>query len=244
MNRPFIAFKLLIFLLVLPTFFGFPFAMKLSYKVFPVGPFDCNCTILFCEETNEVVIIDLGGNLPTIKKYISQNFPTATVTMLLFTHGHIDHILGASDGKKEWSNAKIAIHEEDLGLWNMLKVQAQMLGVPIGAKDMPQVDILLNESSDIPFNGSLIHTPGHSPGSACFLFKQALDDDVDLLVAGDTLFHGGVGRTDLWGGNSRQLSSSIKTKLFHLNENTKVITGHGYMTTIGTEKNISPVNYL
>ena len=132
---------------------------------------------------------------------------------------------------KEATGAKLALHHEDLFLWDMLEDQCRMFGIPF--EPAPSPDQWLENEENIDLNelqGKALHTPGHTPGSMCFLFESQ-----KLLIAGDTLFQGSIGRTDLWGGDFKKIEKSIQEKLYTLDEETSVITGHGESTSIGHE---------
>ena len=152
------------------------------------------------------------------------------VVSIIHTHAHLDHFL-ASGKMKEATGAKLALHREDLFLWDMLEDQCQMFGIPF--EKPPSPDQWLEHEEEIDMNkaqGKALHTPGHTPGSMCFLFESQ-----KLLIAGDTLFQGSIGRTDLWGGDFKKIEKSIQEKLYTLDEETSVITGHGESTSIGHE---------
>ena len=127
-----------------------------------------------------------------------------TVKAVIHTHAHLDHFL-ASGKMKEETGASLAIHQEDLFLWDILEDQCRMFGIPF--EKTPPPDKFLQHEEEIEIDGIkgiALHTPGHTPGSVCFLFKHN-----KLLIAGDTLFHGSIGRTDLWGGNFQKITQEI-----------------------------------
>ncbi|MFC1558624.1 MBL fold metallo-hydrolase [candidate division KSB1 bacterium] len=195
----------------------------------PVGIYQANCYILSSEKSSSGLIIDPGDEPEKIKNYLNEH--NITVKSILLTHAHFDHIMGVREVK---GKAKIYLHEEDLPLYENLKLQAHSYG--IDTYDSPPVDAFLNggnvlESDDIKIE--VIHTPGHSPGSCCFKIENN-------LFTGDTLFKMGVGRTDLWKGSHVQLIQSINDKLFFLDDTTTVYPGHGDITTIGDEKAANP----
>jgi glyoxylase-like metal-dependent hydrolase (beta-lactamase superfamily II) len=149
---------------------------------------------------------------------------------IFHTHAHLDHFL-ASGKIKEATGARLSLHQQDSFLWDMLEEQCGMFGIPY--EPTPPPDHWLEHEEEIQIQlirGQCLHTPGHTPGSMSFLFKEE-----DLLIAGDTLFQGSIGRTDLWGGDFRTLEKSIREVLYQLDEETRVITGHGESTTIGSE---------
>jgi hydroxyacylglutathione hydrolase len=200
---------------------------------FPVGPLQCNCTILGDPLTHEAVVIDPGEEIGRIAKRLKEL--GLNLKQILITHAHIDHIGGALKLKR-LTGAPILLNEKDLPLLAMMEQQAGWLGI-----DPPEVetpDASLADGMRVGLDGypaQVLHTPGHTQGSVCLYFQP-----LNLLVAGDTLFAGSIGRTDLPGGNSRQILSSIHSRLLVLPENTHVLPGHGPLTTIGVEKERNP----
>ncbi len=208
--------------------------MTLFVKSFPVGPLQCNCSVVGCEETKEAVVIDPGGDVEKILELVKeQGF---TVKYLLHTHAHFDHIMGSSK-LKEKTGAKICLHEKDKFLYDNLKMQCGLFGFK--AEDPTPTDLFLNDEEEVKigkFNAKVIFTPGHTPGSLCF----SVADQESILFAGDTLFNHSIGRTDLWGGSFEDIIDSIKGRLFTLDDSTRVVTGHGEDTKIWTEKRENP----
>ncbi len=200
----------------------------------PVGPLQCNCTILVDEETRDAVLIDPGDEAPRILAAIEK--AKARPVALLHTHGHFDHI-GASSAVAARTGAAIRIHSADRFLWDALASQAALFGLE--AQEPATPDGGFENGETITFGKSslhVIHTPGHTPGSTCFL----LDSGNPVLYAGDTLFRRSIGRTDLWGGDSDLILKSIRERLFSLPEDTPVVCGHGPGTTIAEEKRENP----
>ena len=194
----------------------------------------CNCTILGDEQTRDAIVIDPGDDPDLIVSRL--NFHNLTLKEIVCTHTHIDHV-GAIFELQQKVGVRAAIHKADLFLFDKLDVQAQWLGMP--APTRGTIDYYLNEGSSVACAGvelGVIHTPGHTPGSTCFL----LQGDRNTLFAGDTLFNNGIGRTDLWGGSTPEILSSIKNKLMTLDEDTLVIAGHGPSTTVGRERRSNP----
>ena len=197
-------------------------------KTLPVGPLQCNCTILGNPNTGQAIVIDPGGEADKLLQLLTDL--NLQVVEILHTHAHLDHFL-ASGKIKETTGARISLHQEDSFLWNMLEEQCKMFGIPY--EPAPPPDHWLEHEENIQISnleGQCLHTPGHTPGSMSFLFEHE-----KLLVAGDTLFQGSIGRTDLWGGDFKTIEKSIREVLYQLDENTTVITGHGESTTIGRE---------
>ena len=188
---------------------------ELIVETRPVGPLQCNCTILGDPESRKAIIVDPGGDAEVLLQRLVEL--DLQVERIIHTHAHLDHFL-ASGKMKEATGANLALHKDDFFLWDKLEDQCRMFGIPY-----EQIEIEKTM-------GKALHTPGHTPGSMCFLF-----DSQKLLIAGDTLFQGSIGRTDLWGGDYSKIEQSIQGKLYTLDEATNVITGHGESTTIGRE---------
>ena len=208
--------------------------MSLIVESFPVGPLQCNCSIIGCTETGEAAVVDPGGDVDLILSALKKH--GLTVKYLLHTHAHFDHIMG-SKGMREKTGAEICLHKEDEFLYNMLGKQASMFG--LSADEPLPVDKFLSDDQEINFGKlktQVLHTPGHTPGSLCF----CVQDSDSLLFSGDTLFSRSIGRTDLWGGSFDKIIKSIKTRLFTLDDETRVIPGHGPDTSIWTEKKENP----
>ena len=202
---------------------------SLLRKTFPVPPLSCNCSILGDPETKQAVIVDPGGNPDRILQEV--NALGMTVTMVLHTHAHFDHFLASGHIKKS-TGAVLCLHPDDRQLWDLLEVQCQMFGVPY--IPAPPPDQWLKDEGLITLGtveGRVVHTPGHTPGSLCFYFESD-----NVLLSGDTLFRGGIGRTDLWGGDPRAIERSIRERLYSLRETTQVVPGHGPETQIGHER--------
>jgi glyoxylase-like metal-dependent hydrolase (beta-lactamase superfamily II) len=201
----------------------------------PVGPLQCNCSILIDEETRKAIVIDPGGDFEKIKARLEK--ASAELAAIVHTHTHIDHV-GATAPLQRLTSARASIHEADRPLYDILPVQAQMLGIPV-----PEICELEGDLTDdfIVRAGNIelavLHTPGHTPGSVTFLVRG---DGEAVAFTGDTLFRRGIGRTDLWGGDSDLIFRSLRNRLMTLDENTQVISGHGPMTTIGEEKRANP----
>lgn len=204
----------------------------MQWKLISVGPLQSACSILSNPETKEAMIIDPGGDATKILSYLSEEGLKAK--HIIHTHAHVDHLHATSE-LKEKTDAKIWIHEGDHELWNNLEMQCVMCGIPYQSP-LPAPDGFLKDGDSTPlFNGTIIHTPGHSPGSVSFYFPEE-----EILFSGDLLFQNSIGRTDLWGGDYDTLINSIKNKIYTLNDNTKVIPGHGPSTSIEHEKLSNP----
>ena len=206
----------------------------LRIETFPVGPLQCNCTILMDAASKSTVVIDPGDEADRIIEELERM--DARPVALLHTHAHFDHI-GASSEVSQATRAALRIHEGDRFLWEMLPQQGSLFGMVIPAAH--PIDSAISDGERIAFGaGSVraIHTPGHTPGSTCFL----LESDGGILFSGDTLFRRSIGRTDLWGGDPDQIASSIRERLYTLSPDTRVVCGHGEDTTIGEERRDNP----
>lgn len=203
------------------------------HKFFPVGPLQCNCSIVGDEQTHEAMVIDPGDNIDQILAILQQQ--KLTLKQIVITHAHIDHIGGAMKLKAA-TGAPILMNQNDYALLKMLDIQAAWVGMqPPGTV---QVDESLKDGSVLQIGNitsNVIHTPGHTEGSICLLFPQE-----KKLVAGDTLFAGSIGRTDLPGGSFEKIMSSLHTRLLALPDETEVVPGHGPLTTIGNERESNP----
>lgn len=202
-------------------------------KTFPVPPLGCNCSILGDSDSKQGIIVDPGGDAERILEE-ARNLGL-TIVGVYHTHAHFDHFL-ASGAIRQATNAPLGIHEADLELWKILEVQCRMFGVPF--VQAPDPDFCLEDEEKVllgTLQAQTIHTPGHTPGSLCFHFPEQ-----KFLLSGDTLFRGGIGRTDLWGGDSRAIEESIRDRLYSLDESTLVIPGHGPETHIGFEQEYNP----
>ncbi|MGE0547743.1 MAG: MBL fold metallo-hydrolase [Kofleriaceae bacterium] len=200
-------------------------------ETFPAGPLQCNCTILACGDTKDAVVIDPGGELERIAEIVAQY--DLTVRAIIHTHAHLDHIFGTREVKQSHGGA-ICLHRGDGFLYDGIGMQAAMFGWTV-APSLP-VDRWIDHGERIAMGKrelSVIHTPGHTPGSVCFEIDDP--DSGRVLFAGDTLFRGSVGRTDLPGGDGRQLATSIRERLYTRDLDTLVIPGHGPNTRLGDE---------
>jgi hydroxyacylglutathione hydrolase len=203
------------------------------HEILTVGPLQCNCSILGDETSLEAIVVDPGDDIPSILSVLDKH--NLTVKQIVITHAHIDHIAGAQRLKRV-TGAPILYNQNDLPLVEMMDVQAGWLGMP--TPEVPPPDDTLDDGKRIAIiglTGSILHTPGHTQGSVCLYLP-----DQSLLLAGDTLFNGSVGRTDLPGGNTRQLIASIHHRLLTLPDDVTVIPGHGAKTSIGAERDSNP----
>lgn len=202
-------------------------------ETFPVGPLACNCTILGDEEAQEAIVIDPGDDVIHIHNRLDEL--GLRLKQILVTHGHIDHVGGAVRLKK-LTGAPIFLNPGDLPQLKIMADQAAWLGVDTpetAAPDESLQDGLVVGLARYPAN--VMHTPGHTQGSVCLHFAP-----LKLLIAGDTLFAGSIGRTDLPGGNFEQIIDSIHARLLALPDETDVLPGHGPATSIGEERRSNP----
>ncbi len=203
-------------------------------ETFPVGLFQCNCTILGDEETREAIVIDPGDNPETIQDRLAKL--GLTLKQIVCTHTHIDHV-GAIWGLQERLETPASIHKADLFLFEKLDVQAQFIGLP--APRRGAIEHFVQDGDAVACRGveiGVLHTPGHTPGSATFHLRG----DRNILFTGDTLFRQSIGRTDLWGGSYPEIIQSIQKKLMIFDDDTLVISGHGPSTSIGHERRRNP----
>lgn len=202
---------------------------------FPTGPLGCNCSIVMDPASRRAIVVDPGGDLEVIQARLAAL--GATVEAIVHTHTHIDHV-GATAGVQRASGARACIHEADRFLYDMLPVQARMIGLPLPEKT--EMEGSLRDGGAVRAGAiemGVLHTPGHTPGSVTFVVKTALGTRV---FSGDTLFRRGIGRTDLWGGDSELILRSLRDKILALPDDAIVIPGHGPETTIGEERMGNP----
>jgi len=202
------------------------------HEILPVGMLACNCSVIGDEVSREAIVIDPGDDISEILAILKRH--ELTVKTIVITHAHIDHIGGAAN-LRALTGAPVYMHEDDTVLAENLEMQAGWLGV--ATPENPGIDKAAKEG-DVLRAGAIaaqvLHTPGHTPGSLSLFIPVE-----KKLIAGDTLFRGSVGRTDLPGGDSRLIKSSIQDKLYRLPEDTVVTPGHGEETTIGREKKLN-----
>ena len=215
---------------------------RLIHEVVPVGLLQCNCSILGDPTTRDAVVIDPGDEADRILKIIARH--KLKIRAIVSTHTHIDHVGGLAALHRA-TGAPVLIHDADLGLYRNLDVQAQWLGIPT-PETLPIRDFV-KEGDVLTWEGFLVrvlHTPGHTPGSISLVVESSQDKAQAAperrLIAGDTLFQGSIGRTDLPGGSYPQIIRSIHEKLLTLPDDIVVYPGHGDTTTIGSEREHNP----
>ena len=200
-----------------------------------VGPLGCNCSILADLEAKRAIVVDPGGDLDLIQERLRAL--GVTVDAIVHTHTHVDHV-GCTAELQRASGAAASIHEGDRFLYDLLPVQAALIGTDLPVKaemDGALVDGRTVRAGNIEL--AVLHTPGHTPGSCSFVVKDA---GKTIVLAGDTLFRGSIGRTDLWGGDHGKILASIENRLLTLPDDARVITGHGPDTTIMFERAHNP----
>ena len=204
------------------------------HEILPVGLLQCNCSIFGDEQTHEAIVVDPGDEIDRITALLNKH--SLKVKAIVITHAHIDHVLGAHK-LRVLTGAPVYLNEKDRELLDALDVQAQWLGINTHV-EKTDVDANASDGTVLSLGTAefqIMHTPGHTQGSSSIYIPQE-----QKLIAGDTLFRDSIGRTDLPGGNTRQILSSIKTRLMELPDETIVIPGHGTNTTIGRERERNP----
>ncbi len=203
------------------------------HEILPVGPLQCNCSVIGDETTHEAMVIDPGDDIADILALIQKH--NLQVKRIVITHAHIDHVGGAMKLRAA-TGAPILLNHNDYTLLKMLDLQAAWIGMESPGK--VEIDHSLGESDRVEAGALLanvMHTPGHTEGSICLYFPAQ-----KKLIAGDTLFAGSIGRTDLPGGSFDKIISSLQEKLLTLPDETIVVPGHGPLTTIGAERDSNP----
>jgi len=203
------------------------------HEILPVGPLQCNCSVIGDETTREAMVIDPGDDVEDVLQLIREH--GLTVKQIVITHAHIDHVGGAMKLRAA-TGAPILLNQNDQMLLKMLDVQAAWIGMASPGK--VEIDHSLGQADTVKAGSlaaSVLHTPGHTEGSICLYFAPE-----KKLIAGDTLFAGSIGRTDLPGGSFDKIIRSIHEKVLALPDETVVVPGHGPLTTIGEERESNP----
>jgi len=199
------------------------------HEVLPVGPLQCNCSILGDEETRTALVIDPGDELEKIQDILDRH--QLKVEGIIITHAHVDHV-GAAAELRRRTGAPVYMNENDLRMRAYLGVQAGLLNMKPPEK--PEIDVMVRDADTVKLADTdliVLHTPGHTRGSISLHLPTE-----EKLIAGDTLFRESIGRTDMPGGDSHAIIASIREKLLTLDDETIVIPGHGPETTIGHER--------
>ena len=203
------------------------------HEILPVGPLQCNCSVIGDEASREAMVIDPGDDVEAVLAIIRKH--NLAVKQIVVTHAHIDHVGGASKLRK-LTGAPIILNQNDYDLLKMIDVQASWIGMASPGKI--EIDQSIAQADQLragALTAEVIHTPGHTEGSVCLYFPAQ-----QKLIAGDTLFAGSIGRTDLPGGSFEKIISSLHEKILALPDETIVVPGHGPQTTIGAERESNP----
>jgi hydroxyacylglutathione hydrolase len=203
------------------------------HEILPVGMLQCNCSVFGDESTREAIVIDPGDEIGEITAILEKH--GLRVKAIIITHAHIDHIGGAQK-LKALTGAPVYMNSRDQELYDHIDVQAQWLGV--AAPEKTDIDVNAREGESVKLSTAefqVLETPGHTQGSISLWIPAE-----NKLIAGDTLFLDSIGRTDLPGGDHRQILQSIHEKLLPLDDSVVVIPGHGANTTIGRERQRNP----
>ena len=203
------------------------------HEILPVGPLQCNCSVIGDEATREAMVIDPGDDIEDVLALIRKH--NLQVKQIVITHAHIDHVGGAMKLRAA-TGAPILLNQNDYALLKMLDVQAAWIGM--AAPGNVEIEQTVGDSDTVKagtLSASVIHTPGHTEGSVCLYFSAE-----KKLIAGDTLFAGSIGRTDLPGGSFDKIIRSLHEKVLALPDETVVVPGHGPLTTIGDERESNP----
>ena len=203
------------------------------HEILPVGPLQCNCSVIGDETTREAMVIDPGDEIEDVLALFEKH--NLQVKQIVITHAHIDHVGGAMKLRVA-TGAPILLNQNDYALLKMLDVQAAWIGMKNPGK--VEIDHSVGHADTIragSLTANVIHTPGHTEGSVCLYFPAE-----SKLIAGDTLFAGNIGRTDLPGGSMEKIIDSLHEKVMALPDDTLVVPGHGPLTTIGEERESNP----
>ncbi len=206
----------------------------LIHEILPVGWLQCNCHVVGDPATREAIVVDPGDETERILEVLHRH--NLRLKSIVITHAHPDHVGGAAQLKAA-TGAPVLMHADDLWLLENIPMQCAAFGFP--APPAVQLDQPLRAGEELRWGSDLraqvLHTPGHTPGSLCLYLPER-----KLVLAGDTLFAGSIGRTDLWGGSHEKILRSIHNQLLPLADDVVVYPGHGPETTIGRERETNP----
>ena len=203
------------------------------HEILPVGPLQCNCSVIGDDVSHEAIVIDPGDDIEDVLAVVRKH--KLQVKQIVITHAHIDHVGGAMKLRAA-TGAPILLNQNDYELLKMLDVQATWIGM--APPDKVEIDQNVGQADTVKAGSvvaDVIHTPGHTEGSVCLYFPVE-----NKLIAGDTLFAGSIGRTDLPGGSMQKILRSLHDKVLALPDETIVVPGHGPLTTIGEERENNP----
>ena len=203
------------------------------HEILPVGPLQCNCSVIGDEAKREAMVIDPGDDIDDVLALIRKH--NLQVKQIVITHAHIDHVGGAMKLRAA-TGAPILLNQNDYALLKMLDVQAAWIGMASPGKVEIDRSVTTGESVSVgSLTAQVLHTPGHTEGSICLYLPAE-----QKLIAGDTLFAGSIGRTDLPGGSMQKIMRSLHGTVLALPDETVVVPGHGPLTTIGDERESNP----
>jgi hydroxyacylglutathione hydrolase len=203
------------------------------HEILPVGPLQCNCSVIGDEISHEAMVIDPGDDVEDVLEIVRRH--NLQVKQIVITHAHIDHVGGAMKMRAA-TGAPILLNQNDLALLKLLDLQATWVGM--ASPGEVKIDQSIGPSDTVnagSLSANVLHTPGHTEGSVCLYFAAQ-----KKLIAGDTLFAGSIGRTDLPGGSMQKIMNSLQETVLALPDETVVVPGHGPLTTIGEERESNP----
>ncbi len=208
--------------------------MSLKFKIIPVTPYQQNCSLLICEESNKAAVVDPGGDLEIILQTVKSE--NAELESILLTHGHLDHIGGTAELAETLQLPIIGPELQDKFWIDALPEQVKSFGFPDCESFTPNRWLKDGDTVEIGEQSlQVIHCPGHTPGHVVFYHAES-----KLAIAGDVLFNGSIGRTDFPKGDYDTLIASINNKLWPLGEDVRFIPGHGPMSSFGEEMRHNP----